>query len=560
MDKQRPRGLLISNFNISNLAGYLRHESDPPGLEITVAPFGQVMPVLMQSDLEYGQGQPDFALIWTQPEQISESFAPLLAYESSSLEAILAEVDAYCALLLDLRRRVKSVFVPTWVLPGYQRGWGLLDMKAGFGLAQTLLRMNLRLAENLAQAADIYLLDAQRWVSLAGKNAFNPKLWYMGKIPFSNEVFSEAAADIKSALRGIAGQARKLIVLDLDDTLWGGIVGDVGWENLRLGGHDPLGEAYADFQAALKALTRRGILLGIVSKNEAAVALEAIQRHPEMALKLEDFAGWKINWQDKAQNIVELAAELNLGLQAVVFIDDNPVERDRVKAALPEVLVPDWPPDKMNYKSALLCLRCFDSPTVSQEDLVKTQLYASERQRQEMKQTIGSLDEWLTSLNLVVTVETLNELNLPRAAQLLNKTNQMNLTTRRMTESELAEWASQPHHRLWTFRVADKFGDAGLTGLASLEVDSDSGRIVDFVLSCRVMGRQVEETMLYIILNHAQTAGLTEVYARYIPTAKNKPCLSFFERAAGAANGNNIFTWELRREYPAPAPVKINAL
>lgn len=222
MDKQRPRGLLISNFNISNLAGYLRHESDPPGLEITVAPFGQVMPVLMQSDLEYGQGQPDFALIWTQPEQISESFASLLAYESSSLEAILAEVDAYCALLLDLRRRVKSVFVPTWVLPGYQRGWGLLDMKVSFGLVQTLLRMNLRLAENLAQAADIYLLDAQRWVSLAGKNAFNPKLWYMGKIPFSNEVFSKAAADIKSALRGIDGQARKLIVLDLDDTLWGG--------------------------------------------------------------------------------------------------------------------------------------------------------------------------------------------------------------------------------------------------------------------------------------------------------------------------------------------------
>ncbi|HXW00934.1 MAG TPA: FkbH-like protein, partial [Anaerolineae bacterium] len=259
MPEQKHKALLISDFNLNNLAGYLRNDRDLPEVEVTVAPFGQVIPVLMQQDSAYWQDQPDFALIWTQPESVIESFKHVLAYQSVPIEQILAEVDAYAALLLDIRRKVKSVFVPAWVLPSYQRGFGLLDMKANVGLANILMHMNLRLAENLARAADIYVLDAQRWISWAGKNAFNPKLWYMGKVAFGNDVFSEAAKDVKAALRGIAGQARKLIILDLDDTLWGGIVGDAGWENLRLGGHDHLGEAYVDFQAALKLLTRRGI-------------------------------------------------------------------------------------------------------------------------------------------------------------------------------------------------------------------------------------------------------------------------------------------------------------
>ena len=172
----------------------------------------------------------------------------------------------------------------------------------------------------------------------------------------------EAAADIRAAFVGLRGAAKKLLVLDLDDTLWGGIVGDAGWENLRLGGHDPQGESFADFQRAIKNLKRRGVVLALVSKNEESVALEAIRNHPEMVLKEDDFVGWRINWTDKARNIAELATELNLGLQSVVFIDDNPVERARVREALPEVFVPEWPEDKLLYASAFGQLRCFDAP------------------------------------------------------------------------------------------------------------------------------------------------------------------------------------------------------
>ena len=318
----------------------------------------------------------------------------------------------------------------------------------------------------------------------------------------------------------------------MDDTLWGGIVGEVGWQNLVLGGHHHLGEAYVDFQNALKSMKNRGILLAIVSKNEEQVALEAIRKHPEMVFKLEDFAGWRINWQDKVENVLDLLAELNLGPQSAVFIDDNPVERARVKESLPEILVPDWPQDPMFYPATLLSLRCFEMPSLSREDLVRTTLYLSESKRRELKEAVSSLEEWLTRLAIRVRVEELHPANLQRAAQLLNKTNQMNLSTRRLSEAELMAWAAEKHHKLWTLRVSDTFGDAGLTGIVSLDIQDRTAQIVDFILSCRVLGRKIEETMLATAIHDARALGVKKLYGRYIPTSKNKPCLDFFKSLA----------------------------
>jgi FkbH-like protein len=349
-------------------------------------------------------------------------------------------------------------------------------------------------------------------------------------------------------------------VLDLDDTMWGGIVGDQGWENLRLGGHDALGESFVDFQRAVKALTRRGIVLGIVSKNEEATALEAIRSHPEMVLREGDFVGWRINWKDKAQNIVDLAQDLNLGLQSVVFIDDNPVERARVRDMLPEVLVPEWPEDKLLYKSALLGLRCFDTPSLSKEDAERTQLYAAEKARDRLQQQVGSIDEWLKSLEMTVKVERLGAANIQRTAQLMNKTNQMNLSTRRLTEAELLEWAKGPGRELFAITVTDKFGDAGLTGIVSLEVDGARGSIVDFILSCRVMGRRVENTMLHVIVDRARALGVKEIDAALITTKKNKPCLGFFEGSGFTHAGEQRFTWDATKPYELPAAIRLEVV
>jgi FkbH-like protein len=558
LNKKKFRSILISDFNVDIFAGYLSNDEDLPTVETTVAPFGQVIPLLMQADLEYWNRGYDVAVIWTRPDAVIKSFNDLLACNNSSINDILNEVDQFASLLLNVCDKIQAVFVPTWTLPPYMRGLGMLDMKKDIGIANTLMQMNLRLSDKIDVGSNIYLLDVQRWTTTAGKNSFNPRLWYRGKIAFGNDVYKEAVKDLKAALRGIKGHSKKIIILDLDNTLWGGVVGDLGWENIILGGHDPIGEAYADFQTTMKSLTNRGILLGIVSKNEESTALEAINNHPEMVLKLKDFAGWKINWQDKAQNIVDLVSDLNLGLQSAVFIDDSPVERARVRDALSEVFVPEWPDDSMLYKSTLLNLRCFDTPSISQEDIERVRMYATERQRDNLKKSLSSVDDWLTSLEIKIKIEELNEVNLQRTAQLFNKTNQMNLSTRRLTEKELIDWVNEDNHKLWVFRVSDKFGDSGLTGIISLRVENNECRIVDFILSCRVIGRKVEETMLFKAIQKAKSLGLKNVNAKYIPTSKNKPCLDFWKRSGFKLNENaNSFSWDLKKEYDLPRQIEL---
>jgi FkbH-like protein len=558
MDKQSYTCVLVSDFNLQNFAGYVANDPEFPGIKPISTPFGQPVAILLNRELSCWRNTPDVALIWTRPQSVVSVFNALLRYEAVPLQRVLQQVDEYSSMLINMSQWVRYAFVPSWVLPSYRSVFGILDMQREIGLTNTIMQMNLRLADNLARAANIYVLNTHNWIVQAGMQAFSPKLWYLGKIPFGNEVFKAAARDMKAALHGMLGYARKLIIVDLDDTLWGGIVGDAGWENLVLGGHHHLGEAYVDFQQALKSMQNRGILLAIVSKNEEQTALEAIRKHPEMVLKLEDFAGWRINWQDKVENIIDLMTELNLGPQSAVFIDDNPVERARVKESLPEVLVPDWPADPLLYPATLLNLRCFELPSLSREDLARTTMYLSENKRRELKKTVGTLEEWLTRLAIRVQIEKLHPANLQRATQLLNKTNQMNLSTRRMSEAELMAWAEQEHHRLWTLRVSDKFGDAGLTGIVSLEIQNRSAQIVDFILSCRVLGRKIEETMLATAIQHAQALGIKNVYVRYIPTAKNKPCLDFFKRLEPRfRRQGECFIRDGKQPFPVPEHIEL---
>jgi FkbH-like protein len=546
------RGLLVSDFTVDELARCLEGDVAAPVLGATMAPFDQVVPTLLSPrDPEH-----DYAIVWTRPESAVPSFARLLEFELVDDETLLADVDRFASLLLDGLKSYRFAFVPTWTVPPWRRGLGLMDGRAN-GLTRALCAMNNRLMARLEESPNIFVLNAQRWCDEVGRAAHSTKLWYMGKVPFHPSVFEHAASDVKGAIQGITGMARKLIVVDLDDTLWGGVVGDLGWENLRLGGHDSIGESFVDFQRALKSLKRRGILLAMVSKNDEAVALEAIRNHSEMVLKEEDFVGWRINWQDKAKNIDDLVAGLNLGLQSAVFIDDNPFERTRVREALPEVFVPEWPEDKLSYTSTLLSLRCFDTPTRTAEDAARTEMYVSDRKREDLRSQVGSLDEWLLSLGLRLRIEPLNAANLARTAQLLNKTNQLNLSTRRLTERELLDWTNEKGHWLRTLSVSDRLGDAGLTGIVSLQVEGDVGRIVDFVLSCRVMGRRVEEAMVHLAVDTARTLSLENVVADLIPTKKNGPCLDFFQRSGFRRDGETRFTWDARQEYPLSAVISL---
>ena len=250
---------------------------------------------------------------------------------------------------------------------------------------------------------------------------------------------------------------------------------------------------------------------------------------------------------------------MNLWLQSVVVVDDNPVERERVKESVSEVYVTEWRQDKMIDSSTLLGLSCFDMPVISPEDFKRSAMYVSDRERKNLKLSLNSYDDWVKTLETKVQVEGINSCNIQRVTQLLNKTNQMNLTTRRLTEEELKRWVGERNHWMRVIRVSDKFGDAGLTGIMSLDANNDRGKIVDFILSCRVMGRKIEETMVCIVWSYARDLKLNEIYAEFIPTSKNKPCFDFWRNSNFVYNQEkNQFSWRIEQEYKLPSFIRLD--
>ena len=241
------KGLLVSDFNVENLSAYLTNDGDAPRVVCEVAPYGQVTQSLLDANLPFWQDVLDFVVVWTRPEAILESFARGLSGFKVDSETIRGDVDDYCQKLLPIKDRARVVFVPTWIAPPLHQGHGMLDLAAEVGVARILMQANLQLLENLDGNPNIVPLNASKWAELAGEKAFNPRLWYLGKVPFGNDLFKAAVRDLKAGLRGFRGQARKLVIVDLDDTLWGGVVGDVGWQKLVLGGHNPAGEALGGF-------------------------------------------------------------------------------------------------------------------------------------------------------------------------------------------------------------------------------------------------------------------------------------------------------------------------
>jgi len=541
---------LFTSFTGGILARVL--QTDLPELDVTAYPL---------DDITSGTAP---AVIWCHAEAASPAYAATRAGAPADIEAALADIRTLAARIRDMAatRPLTLVASLTSALPG--RGSGALGFDPANGDAYLLARMNIALAEALTgtdpAAPLIRMLDASPWLAAAGQGAHVPKQWYVAKIPFAQPVFHRAAQDMTAALTALAGGSRKILITDLDDTLWGGVIGDDGLEGIRLGGHDHVGEIHADIQHILKGFTRRGIQLAIASKNDETTALAAIKDHPEMILTRDDFAGWAINWSDKADNIRTLMDDLRLGLDAALFLDDNPVERDRVRQTLPQVLVPDLPADKSQWPALLRNLTCFEQITLSAEDRARTRAYADERARSDARPDSGSREDWIASLEINVTARPLAPVDTQRTVQLFNKTNQMNLTTRRMTQPQLEDWLAQGHRELWTFRVADRFGDAGLTGILTIDHTGKTSVITDFVMSCRVIGRQVENTILALAARRAQAAGSDSLEAQLQPTDRNNPCTEFFRTQSGMIEASpNCFTWDLAMPYPAPASVTLDA-
>lgn len=355
---------------------------------------------------------------------------------------------------------------------------------------------------------------------------FDWKFYFISQMGINPKLTKDFQAWWNRKLESIALKRKKCIVLDLDNTLWGGVLGEDGISGIKIGGDYP-GKAFAFFQKSLLQLSKAGVILTVCSKNNEADVLEVWAKNPFMVLKKEHFAAYRINWTDKATNIRELAEELNIGLDSFVFVDDNPTERELIKQMLPMVSVPDFPaqPYELPLFLKQLVNDYFKVYSITDEDKKKTEQYKANAQRAQAQRSFVDFDSFLESLNIQITIEAANEFNIPRIAQMTQKTNQFNLTIKRYTDADVRSFV-QGGWKIWCISVADKFGDNGITGCIMINSDT----IDTFLLSCRILGKGIEKAFLKQILLELRNQGLTEIKASYLPTAKNAQVKDFYEK------------------------------
>lgn len=409
---------------------------------------------------------------------------------------------------------------------------GFLEGRACAGQSGLMAQLRAMLCERFAGQNGCFLLDSELEFSAIGKNnAFDPVMDYLAHQPYSIAGLVALARKSASFCRQTRGKARKCLVLDLDNTLWGGIIGEDGMEGIQLG-PDKIGRAFVDFQRQILRLHMQGVILAVCSKNNQADAEEVFANHPHMILKPEHFASMCINWVDKPTNIRQLARDINIGLDSMVFLDDNPVERASVRLMIPEVLVPELPKDPARYPAFLAGLDVFQTLQITEDDLNRGRSYAQDRGRKDLQRTVGNIQEYYESLQMSVKITPVSEAEIPRMAQLLQRTNQFNLTTRRHTENELRDNLASGRWRAFALRSMDRFGDNGLVGAAILEISAGFCRVDSLLMSCRVLGRNIEVAFLAWLVSYARANGATKFIGEFIPTKKNMQVENFY-----AANG-----------------------
>ena len=407
-------------------------------------------------------------------------------------------------------------------------GAGILDAQREHNAAEAIHRINCGLQAIAGQHRGVYILDYDALVARHGRDRWSDaRKWLTVRLPVASANLPHLASEWLRFLHPLAGKVAKCVAVDLDNTLWGGIIGEDGMNGIRLGADYP-GAAFQELQRALLDLSRRGILLAICSKNNPADAMEALSTHSGMILQPRDFAAVRINWNDKAENLREIAMELNIGLDAIAFLDDNPVERQQVREQAPEAIVIRLPEDPMEYAKTVRDCPWFERLTISEEDRQRGDYYAAQRERVELEQKVSSREDFYRSLEQVAEIAPVSPQTLTRVAQLTQKTNQFNLTTRRYSDQQISEMASSPACRVWTLRVKDRYADNGLVGVAILRTEAEICEIDSFLMSCRVIGRTVETALLAHLAADARLQGATRLQGWFLPTKKNAPAQEFY--------------------------------
>ena len=486
-------------------------------LQVATAPFGMTMQAALDPSSELLETRPDAILLALDYRTYFNEYA----LEDGAAARVIAAIAHLQALIAAFANVSKAVILVQTIAALPERLFGSFDRGQPGTAAWLAAAFNERLSSEVLRPG-VSLMDVEALANQVGLAAWFDRSQYMtARLPFASHFVPLYAEHVTRLIAAIRGQSRKVLVLDLDNTLWGGVVGDDGIDGIRLGQGDPRGEAHQDLQRAALALKRRGILLAVSSKNDEAVARQAIREHPEMVLREDDFSAMQINWSDKATNLEALADRLSLGIDSFVFLDDNPAERAQVRGALPQVLVPELPTDPAEYASVLLASGAFEAVGFSEEDRQRSEQYAANARRDSLAAQSRDLAGFLESLQMRAIFTAEGATGWSRFAQLINKSNQFNLTTKRYAELQIAEWVAASDVLTLQVRLTDQFGDNGMI-CSVIACPRDRAWVLDtWVMSCRVLGRRVEEAVLNEIVRRARAGGVAQLVGLYRPTPRN---------------------------------------
>jgi len=545
-----------ANPLVPYLGGHLLEAGVQPAIQL--GPYHQLFQVCLDHRSHFPGGVDVIVLLWRIEDLMTEEVSAFLHGDPEALGRALGRLSSFGQAVAALRSAFAGTIIvnlPPFpsTLPAHA-----LELSNPGNLGAFHRTITSALVEQLSRIEGVRLLDLdalQRHHGVAG--SFDARQWYLYHQPFSDRFLFETGALLGRMIATLRRAPRKCIVLDCDNTLWGGVVGEDGVGGLQIGEDFP-GWAYRDFQKLLLRWRQQGILLAIASKNNEADVWEVFEKHSGMALKREHISAWQINWEPKAENIPKIAKALNIGTDSLVFIDDNPMEIDYMRAARPEVhsvLMPEEPADIL---PAMRVLAAFDRLEITKEDRGRAEMMRAEQQREAALSHL-SKEDFLRDLALTVELFPAPPEELDRIAQLINKTNQFNLSTIRRSVDEVRVLAAAPLHRVYGLRVADKFGDYGLTGVAIIERSPAKQRwtIDTLLLSCRVLGRQVETAFLAGLAADALEDGAHELFASFVPSAKNAPASFLPDHGFTVAEGH---AWRAALTSIPPGPPYINLL
>ena len=574
LDKARSRGqslhpltpfrlAVLSNSTIDMIVPALKASAVRHGIELEVIQpsFDQVAQEALTPNSKVNSSKPDAVLFALDYRALP---LKLSLGDPAAAAATVQGVLGYLQTLRDgIKTNSNALCIFQNFAPPVETLFGSLDRALPGNLRSLIDGINQELTAWVLNSGDV-LLDIAGLAETVGLASWhNLQLWNLGKFAFSDEFIPLYGDYVARTVASIRGKSRKVLVLDLDNTVWGGVIGDDGLDGIAIAQGDARGEAHLSVQRLALDLRKRGIVLAVSSKNTDSVAREPFEKHPEMLLKLDHIAVFQANWNDKATNIQTIAEELSLGLDSIVFLDDNPVERGLVRKLLPQVAVPELPEDPAWYARTLAAAGYFEAVAFANEDLARAGFYQDNAKRVTLQKQVGGVDAYLASLDMTITFQPFDTTGRARIVQLINKSNQYNLTTRRYTDPEILEAEEDPTVFTLQVRLADIFGDNGMISVVLCRTAGTQVWEVDtWLMSCRVLGRKVEHMVLREILNHAREAGIGTLRGVYKPSGRNDLVIDHyaklgFSKVREEADGTTEWELQVEEANPESAPMKV---